>query len=63
MQSFMGRDFLLSTPSAEKLYYGYAQDMPIVDYHCQPACMGRGSLHRHGCIFPVPVYVRCSWSL
>lgn len=34
MQAFMGRDFLLGTPSAEKLYYGYAQDMPIIDYHC-----------------------------
>jgi len=30
----MDRDFLLSTPTAVKLYHGWAEDMPIVDYHC-----------------------------
>lgn len=34
MQSFMGRDFLLSTSSAKKLYFQYAKVMPIADYHC-----------------------------
>ena len=30
----MGRDFLLTSPSAEKLYYEYAEKMPIYDFHC-----------------------------
>ncbi len=34
MQSFMGRNFLLSTPSAVRLYHDYADEMPIADYHC-----------------------------
>ena len=34
MQSFMNRNFLLSSPTAEKLFFDYAKDMPIIDYHC-----------------------------
>lgn len=34
MQPFMGIDFLLSTPSAVRLYHDYAANMPIADYHC-----------------------------
>lgn len=34
MQPFMGKDFLLSTPSAARLYHDYADAMPIADYHC-----------------------------
>lgn len=34
MRAFMGEDFLLSTPTAEKLYRTYARDLPIIDYHC-----------------------------
>ena len=34
MQPFMGKDFLLSTPSAVRLYHDYAAHMPIADYHC-----------------------------
>ena len=34
MQPFMGKDFLLSTDSAVRLYHEYAKDMPIADYHC-----------------------------
>ena len=34
MKEFMGRDFLLTSPSAEKLYYEYAEKMPIYDFHC-----------------------------
>jgi len=30
----MDENFLLSTPTAQKLYHDYAADMPIVDYHC-----------------------------
>ena len=32
--SFLKDNFLLTTPTAEKLYFDYAKDMPIVDYHC-----------------------------
>ena len=34
MQPFMGKEFLLSTDSAAKLYHDYAENMPIADYHC-----------------------------
>ena len=34
MKPFMDKDFLLSTPTAQKLYHEYAADMPIIDYHC-----------------------------
>ena len=34
MKQFMDHDFLLSTPTAEKLFEGYAKNTPIVDYHC-----------------------------
>lgn len=35
MKQFMDdKDFLLSTPTGERLFHDYAQDMPIVDYHC-----------------------------
>ena len=34
MKRFMDEDFLLSTPTAEKLYHQYAENMPIIDYHC-----------------------------
>lgn len=34
MKKFMDEKFLLSTPTAVKLYNNYAKDMPIIDYHC-----------------------------
>ena len=34
MKQFMDKDFLLSTPTAKKLYHGYAANCPIIDYHC-----------------------------
>lgn len=34
MKKFMDENFLLSTPTAVKLYNNYAKDMPIIDYHC-----------------------------
>ena len=34
MKAFMDKDFLLSTESAQKLYHEYAENMPILDYHC-----------------------------
>ncbi len=34
MQPFMDKDFMLDTDMAKKLYHDYAEEMPIVDYHC-----------------------------
>lgn len=34
MKQFMGDDFLLNTPTAEKIYHKFAETMPICDYHC-----------------------------
>ena len=31
---FMTEDFLLETPAARKLYHEYAENLPIIDYHC-----------------------------
>ena len=31
---FVTKDFLLKNETAKKLYHDYADDMPIVDYHC-----------------------------
>jgi glucuronate isomerase len=33
MKDFLDEHFLLNSPTAEKLYHGYAKDMPIIDYH------------------------------
>lgn len=34
MKPFMDKEFILSTESARKLYHEYAENMPIIDYHC-----------------------------
>ena len=34
MKAFMDWDFLLESPTAQRLFYDYALDMPIFDYHC-----------------------------
>ncbi len=34
MKAFLDKDFLLQTPTAQKLYHEYAAKMPIIDYHC-----------------------------
>ena len=31
---FIHEDFLLSTRTARRLYHTYAEDEPILDYHC-----------------------------
>ena len=31
---FMDENFLLSNPTAVRLFHDYARDMPIIDYHC-----------------------------
>ena len=33
MTAFLGPDFLLDTPAAQRLYHEVAADLPIVDYH------------------------------
>ena len=32
--AFMDKDFLLKSDYAKKLYHGYAEKLPIIDYHC-----------------------------
>ena len=32
--AFITDDFLLTTKAAKELYHGYAEKMPIIDYHC-----------------------------
>lgn len=34
MKQFLDHNFLLQTPSAERLYHEYAAQLPIIDYHC-----------------------------
>lgn len=34
MKSFLDDNFLLQTDAAQRLYFDYAQDEPIYDYHC-----------------------------
>lgn len=38
MKEFLGKDFLLETETAKKLYHEYAEKMPIYDYHCHLSC-------------------------
>ncbi len=32
--SFINENFMLTTKTAKKLFYDYAKDLPIIDYHC-----------------------------
>ncbi|MEO6221145.1 MAG: glucuronate isomerase [Ginsengibacter sp.] len=34
MKKFLDKNFLLETKTAEKLYHDFAEDLPIIDYHC-----------------------------
>ncbi len=34
MKAFMDKDFLLETDTAKKLYHDFAENTPILDYHC-----------------------------
>lgn len=34
MKAFMDKDFLLSNPTAVKLYHEFAEVTPVLDYHC-----------------------------
>jgi glucuronate isomerase len=33
MKKFLSEDFLLQTATAKRLYFDYAKDMPVIDYH------------------------------
>ena len=33
MKEFLDEHFLLNSSTAQKLYHGYAKDMPVIDYH------------------------------
>jgi glucuronate isomerase len=33
MEPFLGENFLLQSESARRLYFDYAKDMPVIDYH------------------------------
>src|ERR1700690_1688854 len=34
MKPFLDENFLLDNKTAERLYHDYAEDQPIIDYHC-----------------------------
>ena len=34
MKTFLDRDFMLQNDTAKLLFHNYAEDMPILDYHC-----------------------------
>lgn len=34
MNTFMDKDFLLKTKTAQKLFHSFAEKMPVLDYHC-----------------------------
>jgi len=34
MKKFLGKNFLLDTETAKKLYNDFAKQMPVIDYHC-----------------------------
>ncbi len=34
MKEFLDNDFLLQTDTAKHLFHDYAEDLPIIDYHC-----------------------------
>lgn len=34
MKEFLGKDFLLRSKTSQTLYFDYAKEQPIIDYHC-----------------------------
>lgn len=34
MKAFMDEEFLLTTPTAGRLFHDYAEPLPLIDYHC-----------------------------
>lgn len=34
MKGFMDKEFLLETETARKLFHDYAENTPVLDYHC-----------------------------
>lgn len=56
MKAFLDQDFLLQSPTAQKLYHQYAAEMPIIDYHNHLnlskllMIINLKISHRHGCM-------------
>lgn len=65
MKQFMDKDFLLSTDMAKTLYHDFAENMPILDYHCTSILrksMRTASLtpsHRYGWAATITSGARC----
>ena len=65
MKQFMDKDFLLSTDMAKTLYHDFAENMPILDYHCHinpQEIYGIASLtpsHRYGWAATITNGARC----
>ena len=66
MKAFMDKDFLLSSETSQKLFHEYAENMPIVDYHChinpQEIAEDRKfeNIHRYGLAEIITNGVRCA---
>ena len=63
MKAFMDKDFLLSSETSQKLFHEYAENMPIVDYHCHINPQEIESLkilHRYGLAEIITNGVRCA---
>ncbi len=56
MKNFLDDNFLLKSKTAEKLYHGYAKDMPIIDYHCHLPQLQIASNHQFENITQVWLY-------
>ena len=55
MKQFMDKDFLLSTDMAKTLYHDFAENMPILDYHCH---INPQEIYEDASLTPSP---RCGW--
>ena len=65
MKAFMDQNFLLETPTAQKLFHEYASQVPVLDYHCHinPQEILRienlKTSHRYGLVVTIINGVRC----
>jgi glucuronate isomerase len=51
--SFVHDDFLLSSPAAGRLYHEYAEDQPILDYHCHLSPRGIAEDRQFGDLYEI----------
>ena len=65
MKQFLDKDFLLSTDMAKTIYHDYAENMPILDYHCHinprrsMKTVSLKTLPRYGLVETIINGVRC----